>query len=63
MGYMETKFQQAVAECLPALTEVYLLRTRIECAAHLYECGGLPKPLFAEELKSIRTQLDEMKRG
>ena len=63
MDIVEQRFKQTVSECLPALTEVYLLRTRVECAAHLYEVGGLTKRSFAEELDKIRNQLIKLEEG
>lgn len=57
MDSVEERFKRAIGDCLPALTEVYLLRTRIECAAHLYEVGALKRPDFADELHGIRMQL------
>lgn len=54
---VERRFKEAIADCLPPLLEVYLIRTRIECAAHLFDVGGLNKREFARELEDIRTKL------
>lgn len=57
---VEQRFKEAVADCLPPLLAVYLIRTRIECAAHLFDVGGLNKREFARELENIRTKLSEL---
>lgn len=57
MDDVEFQFKRAVAECLPDLLRVYLIKTRLECASHLYEVGGLTRRLFAEELENMRDQL------
>lgn len=57
---VEQQFREAVADCLPPLLKVYLIRTRIECAAHLFNVGGLSKREFARELEDIRTKLIKM---